>query len=480
MTRLVMAELVTLELGQTGDPRALIPGAPETIEADAAALAGHGKCVEQVGQNLRTIDVGDWRGDAGTRFAEVWAAEPPKWLKVADAVGLAATALSGYAGILRWAQGQAAAAIELWGQAAATTDRAAAEFQRAEDAARGRCQWIEPFVDPGEELRRDAQDLLARARDRLRAAGDEAARAIGGSGIGRPFALPGLPGGPLGGPLHTLVEALTGSASASGSFAAGWLTGDGKAGFTGLNAGAETSGPEFDLAGGELTLGELKAHAHLFDADASGSLHAGDLIVTGAASASEGADLEASAGLSKDGLAANLEASAGLRATAAADARYGIVGVHANGEGFVGADGELGLNVTKDKIGVDAEGFAGGRLTGDLGADVAGLGAGVHGEAWAGVGAELKAGAEFKDGKFHLGGHVGAAVGVGGSVGFDITIDPEEVGRTAMEAADAIGHGLDDAGEAIGAGLDDAGEAIGHGLDGAGDAIGGLAHHIGL
>jgi hypothetical protein len=45
-------------LGQSSDPRALVPGTPEAIEADAGALTVHAGRVDQVGQGLKRVDVG--------------------------------------------------------------------------------------------------------------------------------------------------------------------------------------------------------------------------------------------------------------------------------------------------------------------------------------------------------------------------------------------------------------------------------------
>lgn len=457
------------ELGQTTDPRALVPGTPETIDADAAAFTVHGKRVEQVGTRLRSVTVGDWDGLAGARFAQMWVGEPPRWLKVVDAIGAATAAMYAYAGMVRWAQGQAAGAITLWEQADALTRQATASYQVAADEAAADCRYIEPFADPGEALRREAQDLLARARDQLRAAGDQAARAITGSGPAPPVP----PGRVPGSALDSLKDALTGSANGSGSFSAGGVNGqggihgEGRVGFSGLSYGAETSGPDVDEEG--LTLGEVKAHAHLFDASASGSLSAGGFQATGTSSAGFGGDMSASASITEDGLEAHLTASDGLRAAAEAKGSYGILGVRAAGEASAGLNGTLGLDATPKKIGLNLEGFTGAKVAGDVGADLGGIEVGLHSEAWAGVGAKLDGGYEFKGGKFHLHGHIGAALGVGGSEGFDITIDPDKVGHTAMQAADSLGRGLDD----VGRGARDAVGAIGNG-------IGGAAHHLGL
>jgi hypothetical protein len=431
------------ELGQTADPRALIPGAPETIDADAGALTLHGRRVEQVGTRLRSVSAGDWTGPAGERFAQMWVAEPPKWLKVADAVGAAAATMRSYAGMLRWAQGQAAGAVTLWEQADALTRQAAATYEVASTGAAGRREYLAPFVDPGSALRREAQDMLAHARDQLRSAGDQAARAIGGSGLGRPPTTVGpAPGAAPGTAVDAVKDALTGSASASGGYSGGGVDAQYKAGANGLTYGAEVSGPDLDLAGGELSLGEVKAHAYLADASASGSLSAGGLHAAATSSASFGGDASASAAISKDGLNAELAASDGLRASVVANGSYGILGARAAVEAAGGVEGELGIDATQKKIGASLGAFAGGKAAAGFGADLGGIGVGMRSEAWAGVGLEAGGGYEFKDGKFHLHGKVGAALGVGGSEGLDITVDTEKVERTAMEAADSLGRGL--------------------------------------
>jgi hypothetical protein len=164
------------ELGQTSDPRALIPGAPEVIEADAAALTRHGQRAEQVGQGLRRVDVGNWAGAAGTGFADTWAKEPPRWLKVADSISATSGAMTTYAGTLRWAQHEAGAAVALWDRAAEVTTRAYARYQTAATEAAAAGASLTPFTDPGERYRVQAREQLDRARQQLREAGNRRPR----------------------------------------------------------------------------------------------------------------------------------------------------------------------------------------------------------------------------------------------------------------------------------------------------------------
>lgn len=103
------------ELGQTTDPKALIPGDPETIHRTRAALRAYGDVLHLAGEGLKRIDTdAGWKGEAGDAFRGVFHGQPGKWLQAGDAFHEAATALDGYAATLAWAQGQATTAIQQW------------------------------------------------------------------------------------------------------------------------------------------------------------------------------------------------------------------------------------------------------------------------------------------------------------------------------------------------------------------------------
>jgi hypothetical protein len=70
--------------------------------------------METVGGRLRRIDVGGWQGKAFDAFQWRFSEEPPKWLRAGDAMNATADALVSHADTLRWAQGQAGYAIQLW------------------------------------------------------------------------------------------------------------------------------------------------------------------------------------------------------------------------------------------------------------------------------------------------------------------------------------------------------------------------------
>jgi hypothetical protein len=70
---------------------------------------------------------------------------------------------------------------------------------------------------------------------------------------------------------------------------------------------------------------------------------------------------------------------------------------------------------------------------------VGGLGAGARGEAWAGIGAAADATiGKGEDGKWHIGAEAGVGLGVGGKLGFEVTVDPGEVTDTLGDAASAL------------------------------------------
>jgi hypothetical protein len=443
------------ELGQTADPRALIPGAPEVIEADANALLAHGQRTEQVGQGLKRVDVGNWAGAAGTGFADTWSKEPPKWLKVADSIGATTGAMTTYAGTLRWAQDQAGGAIQLWNNGAAATTRAYLQYQAVAADAAARNVAVGPFVDPGDRYRRQAQDLLSRARQQLKAAGDQAAWAIGGMSVGTPGA--GLRSG---GTLNSLVDAVTD----------GW-TANGQVARNGPNTGASVSMSQSGK------LAELKAYAQLGGAAWTGSVRNGSLALSGKGEFDIGAQAAATASFGGAGYKAKAELSAAARAAVEGHADYGQVGVYGRAAGSAGVEASAAIQAGEDGVVAGVGAFAGvkGEVAG--GAEVGGIAAGATAEGWVGAGFEAKFGfGEGEDGKFHLGGNVGAAVGVGGEVGFEVTVDPEKVEQTAREAADAIGTGA----QAVGHAAEDVGQAVGVVADSVDDSVGDIAKHLNL
>ncbi|MBA8822762.1 uncharacterized protein YukE [Saccharopolyspora lacisalsi] len=395
------------ELGETTDPKALVPGDPDGLNDKATKLREEGERFETVGAGLKRVEVGDWKGEASEAFWSTFSPEPPKWIKVCDATESVSKVLSGYAETLRWAQNQASEAIALW-ERGEDESRRAAGTQAA--SAKGDA--------PGSGYRQQAQQTLAHAREQLDAAGTRAAAAIGG-GSGKEGALDGL------------VHAVT----------SGWKA-EGKADASGPNAGASASWPK----GGKM--GELKAFAELAKASAQGSVGNEYAQLSGKASATVAAEASLSGGVTNEGVAAKAEVAAGAKATAQGKAELGpYLGYNAKGEAFVGGKASASASVGLDGLHANAGAFAGGKVTGKAGGDIGGIGINATAEGWAGPGAE--AGVHFgpdESGTWHIGANAGVSPIVGGKLGFELTVDPEDVAATASDAAQFVG----DAGESVG------------------------------
>lgn len=208
---------------------------------------------------------------------------------------------------------------------------------------------------------------------------------------------------------------------------------------------------------------------HVWKGEISGSKDFGPATASGSLSASAlGAELKKEFSLGKDGLKAEAGAKAYLaemKAQGSIDIGPAAVGVTA--AGMIGAEAKGGVAIGKEGLKADAEVFVGGKVEGSAHADIAGVGAGIKGEAWAGVGIAAESTFGMKDGKFTIGGEVGAALLVGGKVGFEVTVDVGKVIDTAEDVADAVG----DAASAVGGAIGDAASAAGDAASWVGDKI---------
>jgi hypothetical protein len=163
------------ELGETNDPRRLVPGNPAAIGATAKSLRSKADALEQAGVGLKRIDTVDgWSGPAGDAFRAKFQGQPGGWLQAAASFYTSADALDNYATTLAWAQRQAAQAISQWNAAQSATQQAQTRYQQYQQQG-----GTEPFQDPGEPGRASAAALLNMARGDLRDAGDDVARVIG-------------------------------------------------------------------------------------------------------------------------------------------------------------------------------------------------------------------------------------------------------------------------------------------------------------
>ncbi|EPH07262.1 hypothetical protein HMPREF1531_00320 [Propionibacterium sp. oral taxon 192 str. F0372] len=166
------------ELGETTDPKQLVPGDPAKCAGLYWDLSAMSTDLETAGRGLSKIDTSaGWAGPAAEAFQKVYEGHPQEWLKAADSFSTSSTEINSYADMLRWAQSKAQQAIDEYQRGNDLTTQARNKYD--EDVKRnkqsGGTNPIPPFTDPGESVRQAAREDLADARRQLKEAGDKAA-----------------------------------------------------------------------------------------------------------------------------------------------------------------------------------------------------------------------------------------------------------------------------------------------------------------
>jgi hypothetical protein len=470
------------ELGQTTNPKDLIPGEPEAISGDLKKIVANVQKVSSIKDGLQGIDPGQWTGDASNAFRSVFKAVPAQWQNAVDTVGDRAKALADYGDALTWGQKEAQRAIEQYTKAQAASRAAAAQYNAQAQQAQTAGKTMTPFQDPGQAAAQEAQQILENARNKVKQVGDLVADGLGftknkdGSysksvGSGKEF-----------GADHRKLDKVknkeTGEEEEKDK--GGWQGKGANRSYKGT-AGTMSDGLLSDKLAGVLgamgidtseTTHSASAGVDVAHGSLDGSFHDGAVSGSGKLSGSVlGADAGAHVSTSALGVKAGAEAEAYLaKGHAEGDLKAGPAELKGSGDALVGADAKADGEVGWTGAQGHAEAFAGAKAEGDASASVAGVGAGVHGEAWAGAGAE--ASGQFgmgDDGKFHVGGSVGLALGVGGKVGFNASVDPTEVTHSVESAAKDVGHVASDVGHAA--------SNVGHGVE---HAAGSVAHALGF
>lgn len=479
------------ELGQTTDPKELIPGEPNAISGDLRKIVSNVQQVNGIKDGLQGINPAQWTGQASDAFRTVFKAVPSQWQDAIEVVGDRAKALADYGEALTWGQGEAQRAIEMYTKAQAASRAAAAQYNAQAQQAQSAGKTMAPFQDPGQAAAKEAQQVLDAARGKLKAVGDAVAAGLGFSkdkdgkytksiGEGKEFGadhrnkqvvIDPKTGKPV-------IDPKTGKPMEKDP--GGWQKGKFGSSFN-KTAGDASDGllsDKLDPVLRDLGIG-LPESSHSASAGvdlAHGSL--GGSFKDGAFSGSgklEGSVLGADAGAKFETTATGVSASANAEAYLAkghaeGDLKAGPAELKGSGDALVGADAKADGHVGLTGAQGSAEAFAGAKAEGDASADVGGVGAGVHGEAWAGAGAE--ASGQFgmgSDGKFHVGGSVGLGLGIGGKVGASVAIDPSEVTHSAETVAKDAGHVASDVGHAA--------SSVGHGVE---HAAGSVAHALGF
>ncbi|MFC8431534.1 putative T7SS-secreted protein [Streptomyces sp. NPDC057253] len=168
------------QLGETSDPRALVPGSPDSLTTTAQALLAYGDVLIEAGEGLAKVDTEDgWRGPAGDAFRDRFHGQPARWTEAGNEFHTAANALYDYLYTLRAAQQRAAEAIAQYARGETATTNARNAHDRQVGEARGRGDNTEiPFDDPGEADRAAARAALDTARGNVETAGHTAAAKV--------------------------------------------------------------------------------------------------------------------------------------------------------------------------------------------------------------------------------------------------------------------------------------------------------------
>ncbi|GLP67497.1 hypothetical protein TUSST3_41190 [Streptomyces sp. TUS-ST3] len=168
------------QLGETSDPRALVPGSPDSLTTTAQALLAYGDVLIEAGEGLAKVDTEDgWRGPAGDAFRDRFHGQPARWTEAGKEFHTAANALYDYLHTLRAAQQRAAEAISQYARGETATTNAKNAHDRQVSKARGRGDNTEiPFDDPGEADRAAARAALDTARGNVDTAGHTAAALV--------------------------------------------------------------------------------------------------------------------------------------------------------------------------------------------------------------------------------------------------------------------------------------------------------------
>lgn len=173
------------QLGQSRQANELVHGKPASIRESAKHLKDFQGAFDRVGEGMRALDSGHWKGQAAEAFRAKFAMHPTDWLHAADACEAAAGALTRYAETVEWAQQQAQQAIDLY-ETAVKAARDAHEayagkvdtYRTAEKAGKDPGPVPQEPVDVGKADGKRAHEILNEARRQRNEAAQTAAKVL--------------------------------------------------------------------------------------------------------------------------------------------------------------------------------------------------------------------------------------------------------------------------------------------------------------
>ncbi|MFJ5848781.1 putative T7SS-secreted protein [Streptomyces sp. NPDC092903] len=191
------AEVDEMDLGQTEDKTKLIYGSTGKLDSTVSKLRAFQAAFDSTGDGLKGLDSGQLKGETADALRTAVGTQPAKWYAAADATSKALGALDSFASTVTWAQGQAQIAIDKWKEGVKASETAAdAHRKKVDDYNKAVDRYnakpsdkrdpaelpprpASTFEDPGKKLMKDAQDILAEAREQRNSAAQTARTAIG-------------------------------------------------------------------------------------------------------------------------------------------------------------------------------------------------------------------------------------------------------------------------------------------------------------
>ncbi|WP_406108769.1 DUF6531 domain-containing protein [Streptomyces sp. NBC_01003] len=169
------------QLGQTEEANELVHGNPDKIREAAKHLKDFHTAFDHVSQGMRKVDSSGWAGEGGDAFRKKFGVHPTKWAQASDACDKAAGALDAYADTVKWAQGKAKEAVELYKKGQQASKDAVDAYNKKVDAYNAKIKANEdpgakpePFQDPGKADIKKAHETLTEAREQRNTAASDA------------------------------------------------------------------------------------------------------------------------------------------------------------------------------------------------------------------------------------------------------------------------------------------------------------------
>ena len=153
-----------IELGQSADPVALVPGDPAGLFDMAASWRARASAASTAADALRGLAAPEgWEGQAADAYSARQGSAAGAWSELSESLSAAADAVEEFATTLGWAQQKAGDAIAMWESVNASSAVGMAEYRTAVRQA-GATDIVPLYVDAGESTRVEARALLAYAR----------------------------------------------------------------------------------------------------------------------------------------------------------------------------------------------------------------------------------------------------------------------------------------------------------------------------